>query len=448
MQVLATKPEEAYFTLDPFAVLNPSDPWYYHFEKKLNPKHYPMARRLKRLFDPPPNFDLIKFKHIAIVGNKGTGKTTQVRRIMLEDLKPLGIEPAFVDVLSTLDQTDLTFADMVLTIVQTVTETLQKENIQIPKNELELVNQWFSEVLISETHKKELLATVETEANAKFEIPFIANLMAKVTATFKTDNEYRKEIRRRAERDPADLIRRANQLLDAATKAFSKARNKPMTISVILDNLEKIEDRQLVDKAVLRRAEEFRRLRCHIIFFLDPADQYAPVGIEASNAFETVFVPMLHIRHRSDSIDHVEPIVLEAIKELLEKRLSSNQVFENPDACILEIAKMCGGRLRDIFHLAQEACDSTFEAKVKLENVQYAARKLSSIRMPKVKPQQWQRLAEIHRDKQIANSEDDAHLLLHSLVLNYNGEMWFDVHPLVTLDKRFQTAWQTLNQIP
>ena len=64
-----------------------------------------------------------------------------------------------------------------------------------------------------------------------------------------------------------------------------------------------------------------------------------------------------------------------------------------------------------------------------------------------VKSRQWRRLAEIHRDKQVANDEDDAHLLLHLLVLNYDGEPWWDVHPLVRLDERFEESWQSVSPI-
>jgi hypothetical protein len=121
-----------------------------------------------------------------------------------------------------------------------------------------------------------------------------------------------------------------------------------------------------------------------------------------------------------------------------------NLVFDDPHACITEISRKSGGRLRDILALTRRACENAFSGKVSLQDVQYASESLTSERVTAVKPLQWSRLAEIHRDKQIANDSDDAHLLLHSLVLNYNGKQWFDIHPLVSLDKRFQEAWQKI----
>ncbi len=147
---------------------------------------------------------------------------------------------------------------------------LAESQVDIPKAQSDLVELWFAEELLTETHRKEIVGTVLTEAKAEGGIPFLAKLTAKVTGVLKSDNEYRKEIRRQAERDPADLVRRANALLDAAATAISLASGEKRRIAVVLDNLEKLNDRQ-VDAAVLRRADELRQLRCHLVLFFDPA---------------------------------------------------------------------------------------------------------------------------------------------------------------------------------
>ena len=64
-----------------------------------------------------------------------------------------------------------------------------------------------------------------------------------------------------------------------------------------------------------------------------------------------------------------------------------------------------------------------------------------------MKPDQWSRLAEIHRDKQVANDPGDGYLILHSLVLNYDSVPWWDVHPLARVDRRFDVAWRNLSRI-
>ncbi len=108
---------------------------------------------------------------------------------------------------------------------------------------------------------------------------------------------------------------------------------------------------------------------------------------------------------------------------------------------------LSGGRLRDIFALARLGCELADPDKVTPAHLQSAALKLRGERVIAGRPGHWPRLAEIHRDKQVANDENDAFLLLHSLVLNYDGDPWWDVHPLVRLDERFDRAWQSLSAL-
>jgi hypothetical protein len=79
--------------------------------------------------------------------------------------------------------------------------------------------------------------------------------------------------------------------------------------------------------------------------------------------------------------------------------------------------------------------------------VQVVARRLSGERVTAIRPTQWERLARIHREKQVSNDpENDGELLLHSNVLNYDGEPWWDVHPLVRMDQRFRDEWKKLSK--
>jgi hypothetical protein len=45
----------------------------------------------------------------------------------------------------------------------------------------------------------------------------------------------------------------------------------------------------------------------------------------------------------------------------------------------------------------------------------------------------------------VENSEADGRLLLHSCVLFYNGDPWWDVHPVVREDPRFERTRQSMD---
>src|SRR5690606_1564938 len=106
----------------------------------------------------------------------------------------------------------------------------------------------------------------------------LAKFAAKVTAALKSNTSYRKVIRSHAERDLHDLVSRINMLLDGVHAALGPRRQQ---LCVVFDNLEKFYRRDLIDQAVLRRADEFRLLHCHLLLFFSPADQYAPRTIQA-----------------------------------------------------------------------------------------------------------------------------------------------------------------------
>ncbi len=158
---------------------------------------------------------------------------------------------------------------------------------------LELIREWFAEILVSREHRASLFGEIESEASGGLELPLVARLAARVKGTLRSSNEYRKEIRMRAGRDPEELIRGANALLDAVHEGLAQRKQR---LCVVFDNLEKIQDRGQVDAAVLRRADDLRRLRCHVVYFLSPADQHSPTSSQVDQLFQLVEVPVIPIR--------------------------------------------------------------------------------------------------------------------------------------------------------
>lgn len=231
--------------------------------------------------------------------------------------------------------------------MQSVVQELERRGLDIPETRYRLVRDWFAESLVSEEHRKEILASLEAEVEAGERVPSLAKLIAKFTGTLKTDNAYRTEIRRRAERDPAELLHRANVVLDAAHEALSTAAEEKHRFVVVFDNLEKIDDRRQVEAAVLRRADELRQLRGHLVLFFSSFDQFAPGHVQASQVLDVVLMPMLPVRLRSDPYDTVQPEAVLALRALLGRRVDVDHVFRGAGECIREATIYSGGRFLD-----------------------------------------------------------------------------------------------------
>lgn len=430
----ATTIEEAFHTLDPFALVKPGDPLYADFEPVLPYEHYGVTAKLERFFRPLHAH--LGWQHIGIVGHKGTGKTTLVRRATNE-LRSLGLLPIHVNALLTFDQGNLEFADVMLVIAQSVIGCLAEQDIALPSSLVDDVERWFAEELLEETHSKQIRGAVEASVGAGNRLALLTAFTAKVTAALLTDNDYRQVIRRRTERDPRELVRRVNHLLDGAHAALAERKQQ---LCVVFDELEKLALRGQVDHAVLRHADDFRLVRCHLILFFSPADNYSPLGVQAGQAFSLVNVPVLPVRFQGDPPEQVRPEARKAVELLLDARMMLGNVLADVDACVTALARLSGGHVRDLLTLARYAGEFAEPNKMTVSNIEKAARRLAAERSVLLRPQDWPRLAEIGETHTVENRPEDSHLIVHSCVLNYDGEPWWDIHPLLRADKRLVRA--------
>ncbi|KIG11934.1 Type II secretory pathway, ATPase PulE/Tfp pilus assembly pathway, ATPase PilB [Enhygromyxa salina] len=430
----AKNTEEAFRALDPFALIKPGDPRFADFDAILAREHYGVSSNLKRHFrgilqDP-------QWMHIGIVGHKGTGKTTLVRKAMTE-LRSEGVMAVQIDAMLELDQGNFTFADMMLVVARSVIACVQDQNIEIDGALVQLIMDWFAVELLEEEHRKEITAAAEAKVGSGPALALLAEISATVTAALKSDNVYRQMIRRQAERNLAELVARVNALLDGVHAALEPRRQQ---LCVVFDNLEKFDDRTLVDRAVLRRADEFRQLRCHLLLFFSPADQYAPRTVQASQAFPLVTVPVLPVRFLGDPAEHVRPDAKRAVERLLDARLELAAVFADVDAAIEALARLSGGHVRDLLHLARQAGENAEPAKIQVHHIQAASVWLAGQRTILMREKDWPRAVEISQTNKVGNRDEDSHMLLHSCVLNYNGQPWWDVHPVIRQDSQFAAA--------
>ncbi|NJK32136.1 MAG: AAA family ATPase [Deltaproteobacteria bacterium] len=429
--VRATNVEEAFDSLDPFALVKPSDPLFADFEPLLPVEHYGVSTKLKRYFRASRGQPR-RWQHVAVVGHGGTGKTTMVRKAMTE-LGRAGIMPVQINAQLAVDQGGFTFSDLMLIIARSVIGCLADQCLELDDALLEDVQQWFIEELLEQTHSTQIRRTIEASVGADNKLALLSLFSAKVTAALKSDNDYRRVIRNRAERDPQQLVTRVNQLLNGAHAVLSARRQQ---LCIVLDNLEKIPNRALVDEAVLRRADEFRSLRSHLVLVLNPADQYSPRTVQAGRAFPLVTVPVLPVRFHGDPPDRIRPEAERAIEMLLDARMILGKVFADVNACIKTLARLSGGHIRDLLALSRGAIVLAEPNKVSAADIERAARRLAVERAVLMRPEDWPRAAEISETGIVGNRDEDSHLIMYSCVLNYDGDLWWDVHPLLRTDPR------------
>jgi hypothetical protein len=429
--IQARSSTEAFWTFDPFAVVRPGDPWFADLERLLPREHYGVTQRLRRQLGAAPARP--EFVHVALMGHAGMGKTTLTRNA-LASLSGDGLSPVYIDALQAFDQSEFTFSDVMLVAAEAIIRHLAELGLELGRTELEAVRQWFAEELVVEAHRTELLGGIEGIVTGEVSVPLVAKIAAKITAALKSQHDYRTEIRRRAGRDLGELVRRVNLLLDAVHVAVA-----PRKLCVVFDNLEKTA-LELVDAALLQRAEEFRRLRCNTLSFFNPASEYSPVRMRVSKVFTCVSVPALPVRLPGDAPDVVRAEAVDAITWMLGLRAVLDAVFEDVPACMRALTHWSGGHLRDLLHIARRAVENVEPAKVGVADIEHAGRWLGTNLASPLRPEDLPRAVELHRTHWVLDTEQDRRMLKNSCVLQYDGTQWWDVHPAIRAHELFRTA--------
>jgi len=121
------------------------------------------------------------------------------------------------------------------------------------------------------------------------------------------------------------------------------------------------------------------------------------------------------------------------IKKIIEKRATNLELFE--EEAIDKLIEKTGGCLRDIFRIIMQALrytDRQSKDKVGIEEINLALKGEKSSLTRRIEMKDYPALIEIHRTKtEIKEKSKMLHFLEAHVVLEYNGERWHDLHPLV-----------------
>ena len=103
-----------------------------------------------------------------------------------------------------------------------------------------------------------------------------------------------------------------------------------------------------------------------------------------------------------------------------------------------------GGSLRELMRLVQETCIETMGDKIDDAAIEKA---IINVRAEFIRPMPQAYLAElakIYKNKQTDNSPTQRSILFYRYALEYNGDRWVDVHPLIYDLPEFQKEIKSL----
>jgi hypothetical protein len=403
-----------------------------------------------------------RYAKVAVAGHRGSGKSTELNRAQAE-LEESGYVVLWASVNENLDPREISFSDVIRLMVLLIDDRFGQEAASHPQVQAAFdgVRAWFQEVTKTFTEQIDsarelglrariggsaaLEAGGEAGANigavAKGGLKFktdLGELSAAISVIRRSEGRERTEIRETLERYNNQLVENLNSLIRAVTEVCCPGKS----LVIILDNVDKYEP-SMVNQAFLRNAALFHEIDCHLVFTIQSSLLHRPVEEAVEQSFTTRVLPMIPIfqRHTRD----LNPKVVGRVREAVYKR-GPRDLFAGVGE-VDDLVKASGGRWRDLLRLLQEAF-LTADTRIGPGEVKAAVQRVGQTYQRLLRSEaDLQILAQTHLSHTIVSNEETRYLLLHLCLLPYNGEGWYDVHPLLDTYAPFQQAVQAARAV-
>lgn len=373
----------------------------------------------KRLRDVPSG------KCLLFGGHRGCGKSTELRA-MIAELS--GHERFFVvelDALKTLDINNLNYADMALAMAEALARKVEQAGINVPEVFVKPLTDWFQQVIRSRIAETAISGDVKTGAEIKGGIPFLAQLVASVTASIRNNTTHKNEIRETVRNSFSTLADNFNRLLAYVEEEIRQA-GKGAALIFVIDGTDRLRGDE-ADAFFIRDIHQLRFLRTNCILCA-PISVLNEQGQIAQN-YDAIFrLPMVKLAAKGD--DQRIDVAWRRLREFVAKRLPLSE-FDAPETLDLLIGHS-GGHPRDLLRLINLCFQEIDNGPITRQVAETAMRRLGNEYKRLVKPDDFPLLVKIDRGSAaFTPATDDTRRLLYDLVLLEYNSYWWQTHPAV-----------------
>src|SRR4028118_300897 len=268
-----------------------------------------------------------EFDTILFIGHRGCRKSTELKRIQPQCENAYRVIDRECD--WKRDVNDAEYTDLYLLLSKKVADDLTELRLKFDPKLLESFESWFKDVTKETEATVQSSVSLETEASAGAEIPFISKLAAKLIGQIRGSSQQKKVIRETLQRNLSRLQTDINLLLK---DAFDKLRRKdpnlyPKGFLVIVDNLDRIPP-SVGNHLFFDYAPQLQELDCTIIYTVPISVIYSYKNV--SNLFGNPnIVPMVNIYEfsRSECELSYNQQRLEGVASLIEQRVDVSAIF-------------------------------------------------------------------------------------------------------------------------
>lgn len=360
-----------------------------------------------------------------LLGHRGCGKSTELNRMSLKLISE-GYCVKTIACGMDLDLFNIVYSDLFILIGEALLEIAEELECAIDEQLLDDIMDFWCEGTETVTSKES--GALSLSAGMTVQTGGIWGKIMKIFAEIKSDlkfnEEVRKEYRRKISVRSSEWIR----ILGCVSDEIAKEAEGKYPI-IIFEDLDKLNPEDAW-KVFYNYAAILSGMRFPVIYTFPIGLSYDARFSAMESYFVTKTLPMIKIE-TIDSHPFTEGI--EIIEKIVEKRAKLN-LFEKD--VLNKLIQYTGGSLRDLFHAINSSAKRANRRDsdtISMEDAKRALEELKTSLTRRIEEKNYQFLLNIHRGNKelIEDKEMLLKMLQASVVLEYNGKRWHNVHPLV-----------------
>lgn len=372
------------------------------------------------------------YQHKLFIGHPGCGKTTELYQL-LQKTKEVGFVSCFGRCDVELDSADIEYTDVLFLILDLLVQMSDEYGIEFDSGLIQSIHDYWKQDIDLINHKvSEKLQILEGDINGTVGLKGILSVMARLKGVIKNSSESRKQIRQHIEPGSSELVNKIQEVIEIISEESEKRGNK-RTPFIILDGLDKIPLVQ-AKKIFRENGARFSSLKVHLIVTF-------PISLTYSAEYGDILtwfpnpskLPMIKLRKwEKDHYAQEYQEGMDSMKQIVEKRADLD-LFDG--GVLEELIQKTGGYIRDLFRCISTAAlraSMRQASSISMEDAAMALNSLESDLNGRYYDAAIPVMRKIYRgEKYVTVSEEMTKLLQIGAVLEYNGERWCDLHPLV-----------------
>ncbi|WP_438030149.1 hypothetical protein [Sorangium sp. So ce233] len=373
-----------------------------------------------------------RFVHATFVSHRGAGKSTEILR--LTERLSAAYEPVYIEATVEMDPFRIEAEDLLLNMALSVEQKMRERGTPLPADLLSRVTGWFNEVVRTTKWAQNYNAEAAAGMDLKAELPFVGSLFGSLKALFKQESEYRTEVKQVLRKYPGTLLQSVNELLDAARKLLGER-----DLLVIVDNLDRYEP-EVIDRLLVQGADRMRELRTNLLLTPPISLLLQPKSAQLDTLYSCHVLNTVRLRRSDQEYDAFDGPGRDLMEQALSLRMDLDTVIPEREARDRLIAAS-GGAVRELLDLVSQAAYMARSTVITRDDVERAVALRRQRMRDLINANGWlDALVKLARDKQIFPDKACMDVLFHRLAFKYNGDGWYDVHPLVAEIPEFVNA--------